>query len=154
MRTGLWLLPNRNFTSVLERRSITIPADETCSDASVFLHGICAVFALALHDRFGYGIYFATDESGDKDTATFPALFHCYCVDGDSESAIDVRGAIDDMEAFLEEFEDFFTDYAECYISRNDCERELLKMMSRDILNNCYAAACSYIDAHTSDFKI
>lgn len=39
-------------------------------DASIFLHGVCGIFALALHETFGYGLWvvaFEPENWGDED---------------------------------------------------------------------------------------
>ncbi len=69
-----------------------------------FLHGSCVYFAQYLHDMYGYEMEHILDDDGK--------LCHAYCkkqADNGKTLFIDVRGAIDDFNMFMEEFEDFVT---------------------------------------------
>ena len=73
-------------------------------DAGIFLHGICGVFALALHDRFGYPIEHVVvlEEPDDEDAEPYNDLIHIYCVS--DNKFYDVRGCADNEDLFLMNF--------------------------------------------------
>ena len=63
-----------------------------------FLHGLCTVFAYALHREFGYDIYSIYDEDG--------IIVHAYCavLNGEETVYVDVRGCTTDFVLFMDEF--------------------------------------------------
>lgn len=71
-----------------------------------FLHGYCDIFACMLHDKYGYPIEKIIDEDG--------LLIHAYCVCKQYNRTLymDIRGATDNWEEFLEEFDDFMPEYS------------------------------------------
>lgn len=72
---------------------------DCCYNAEIFLHGICHVFAYALHQQFGYDILELRSKSN--------LMVHWCCIsnfDG-KEIYIDVRGATTDYEELLMEFQ-------------------------------------------------
>lgn len=68
-----------------------------CYNAEMFLHGICHIFAFALHQEFGYDIFEL--ESG--------TTVHWCCISdyNGKEIYIDVRGATTDFDEFWWEFQ-------------------------------------------------
>ncbi len=62
-------------------------------DASYFLQGSCELFALALHQEFGFKVY----------TIPTKISFHCFCKSNynGAEVYIDVRGATTDFNEFI-----------------------------------------------------
>jgi len=62
-------------------------------DASIFLQGSCELFALALHQEFGFKVY----------TIPTGMSFHCFCKSNynGTEVYIDVRGATTDFKEFI-----------------------------------------------------
>lgn len=67
------------------------------------LHGLCTVFAYALHKEFGYEIYSIYDEyDGDE------VIVHAYCAvpNGEETVYVDVRGYTTDFVLFMDEFND------------------------------------------------
>ena len=84
----------------LEKMTITIGGGERAipMDAGVFLHGNCGIFAMALHERFGYSIEHVVapaddDDDDEEDSVPGTQLVHIYCLDGDT--LYDVRGGTD-----------------------------------------------------------
>ncbi len=63
-----------------------------------FLHGCCDIFAMVLHEKYGYKLEYAE----------WLGLVHAYCVaEHNGETFyIDVRGISTDYEEFMKEFED------------------------------------------------
>lgn len=79
----------------------------------IFLHGVCGVFALALHERYGYVIRLALDDEDGEDAALshpWDYLIHCFCV-SESGRYIDVRGVMDSEQTLMTEFSDLFDEY-------------------------------------------
>nr|WP_297765795.1 hypothetical protein [uncultured Butyrivibrio sp.] len=64
-----------------------------------FLHGCCDVFAIILHQRYGYKLEYVE----------CLGLVHAYCVaeHNGKEYYIDVRGICSCYDAFIEEFKEF-----------------------------------------------
>lgn len=150
VRTGLWLVPSTDF-SELEGMPIGMPGNPR-ETAMSFLHGTCSVFALALHERFGYAIEWTLEEEydqADDPGSPWDYLVHAYCIDGD-ENLIDVRGLTCDAPGFFEEFEDFVT-YPATWHSPPDAreiESECIRTMGRDTFDAYLKAAFALIDAH------
>ena len=65
--------------------------------AEVFLHGLCHIFAYALHQKFGYNVIEIKNES----------MCHWFCISkhNGKEVYIDVRGMTTDYEELLQEFQ-------------------------------------------------
>ena len=105
--TGLFGVDCEDFSDML-----TLPCpglDRT--DASIFLHGACGVFALALHKEMGWDMVSLFDPDEDHygynpSHINFPVA-HVFCMTENGLRA-DCRGMTDDEELFNEEFEEFF----------------------------------------------
>src|SRR5438093_975082 len=69
-------------------------------DDTLFLHGACHVFALALHERFNYQIVLLQDRTAEEPKN---AAVHVYCLFSEGQS-VDVVGISREEEA-LEELE-------------------------------------------------
>lgn len=80
---------------------------KTVGDAQAFLHGVCGIFALALHEEFGYPVTVYAEPADGEDDPIVNRIVHIYCRDG--ENFIDVRGITADEDAFLNEFSDFIS---------------------------------------------
>lgn len=61
------------------------------TDADVFRHGSCQLFAFALHEKFGYTVY-KIEVNGS---------FHIFCKSNDGTKYIDVRGITPDFNVFI-----------------------------------------------------
>ena len=66
-------------------------------NAYIFLQGICNIFALCLHNKYGYEICELNDENG---------TCHYFCIDYNKgvKRYIDVRGITTSYEEFINEF--------------------------------------------------
>lgn len=168
--TGLWLT-DCNHEDILESMILS-PENEQEVDAGFYLHGICGVFALALHNRFGYHIEWALDdewevekedeeESSEPDAQEYDPwehLIHIYCImppSGSKESLIDIRGITQDEDRFFEPFEDFFTDlnyYAPCEDASHELRNKLHETMGEESFRLHYDCACRMIDLHPDWF--
>ena len=124
------------------------------TDASIFLHGVCGIFALALHDTFGYAIEHLValmDPDGEYDTGeeNTPAstLVHIYCVSNDI--LYDIRGGTSEEDAFFEEFSDWI-DGNDDYFSFDpeECRKFVKDSMSEQEYQQLYNAAIKIISEH------
>lgn len=108
--TGPWAENPDDTCLVLDRYAFSAPSDDFMMEMNVYLHGMCTVFAIALHDIYGYPVsVMLDDEEGSKD-APDQHLIHAYCTanrDG-APVFIDVRGTTGDAKTFKDEFSDFF----------------------------------------------
>jgi len=68
------------------------------NDAQVFLHGSCDLFAIALHQKYGYaGLHLKTDQNED-------AHYFCSIENEGKTLYIDVRGVTDNQHTIIDEF--------------------------------------------------
>lgn len=118
----------------------------------IYLHGICGIFALALHEVFHYEIYVLAEENVDG--LPWPdRLIHIYCKADDF--LLDVRGATVDEEVFFDEFSDFMTKYSEIFpIDSNSIRDMITQEMSTEEFTAFYNKALEYIEQHHSEFEI
>ena len=107
MKTGLWAkcTDPDDICSVLEQ--IPVCAGGNNFDAVAFLHGVCGIFALALHDRFDYRLDWVLDDEYDGAFKNNPwaHLVHVFCSITDGEdilATVDARGISDDFELFID----------------------------------------------------
>ena len=124
-------------------------------------NGICGVFALALHDRFGYPIEHIVapiepeeEYEGDlEDNVPVNSLVHIYCVQDDI--LLDVRGATDDEALFMSEFSDW-VDGNESYFSfdTSDCRQFVETSMTAQNYAAYYHAAVELIDRHPEWYQL
>ena len=149
MKTGLWAecADPEDICSVLEK--ISVVAGGINFDAAVFLHGVCGIFALALHDRFGYKLDWVLDDEYEGGNP----WAHLVCSITDSEdilATVDVRGISDDFELFIDEFADF-VDYPGVWVSppsREELEREMIREVGAETYKEYYQAAMTIIEEH------
>ena len=155
--TGLWLQVNDGEDDMeIVLGQFPVPG---CDDgAHAFLHGICGIFALALHDIFGYALDWCVEDDFEyaDDPVPMDYLVHVFCFDEERAAFIDVRGITTSMEAFFEEFEDFFTPPG---IYVGDLDAEMLKQtmvsdMGNKTYEDLYAAACALIQGHRSWYEM
>lgn len=123
-------------------------------DASIFLHGVCGIFALALHDWFGYGIEHVVapmepegEFEEEEDNAPVTTLVHIYC--GSEGMLYDVRGGTSDESAFFEEFSDWI-DGDEDYFAfdSKECRQFVRGCMTEAEYRQYYNAAIKIISEH------
>lgn len=139
MRNGFW---NEKSPCDALERILLGPG----MDASIFLHGVCGIFALALNERYGYKIEVAAEEPED-DLPWEDRIVHIYC--RQESTYIDVRGAIDDKDEFLSEFDDFFVGGADCFPVQ---EKELKDFVLTCMTESEYSAFKKYADGFLDTF--
>lgn len=96
-----------------ELNSLLSPYNENDS-AMLFLHGYCSIFALALHDTYGYQTGWLLDgECEDTDCPWDYSLLHIFCVKEEAGETvfIDVRGCQSDEDTFEIGFDGFVPEY-------------------------------------------
>lgn len=118
------------------------------ANMSIFLHGSCTVFALALHEWYGYKVYRLYNADDVKDCGNpciddidFP-IVHDLCIKGSKNLVyIDVRGITTDFDAVKYPFEDFIGTYKLTQLTekqvekvRENCIRALGKQVYSDLL--------------------
>lgn len=163
IRTGYWAnvdLTNPDFDQLC---NVVLFPDSSGQNEIVlydYLHGVCSVAALALHDIFGYQILSLYDVNEAKEYGIkskyapgFP-IIHDFCYDQKHDVFIDVRGVISQFDVFVSEFDDFIEDSenvrdwitkigfpSRYFISCREC-------MGEDALMYYYTTIVSWIKAH------
>lgn len=120
---------------------------EKCSfDQSIFLHGDCAIFAIALKDIYGYNIFLLKNEENQ--------IVHFFCIKNENKNEVycDIRGFSNDIYNFFEEFEDFFDidslldgDIGFHKIKENELKTQIISDLGINFYNKSYNQAVSII---------
>ncbi len=118
----------------------------------IFLHGVCGVFALALHDRLGYPIsafHWRDEDPGDL----WAGLEHFFCIAPD-RVYVDVRGATGDFQAFCMDFPSpkHFRILED--LDAAQLRTDLAHEMGQDNLDVLYNKAIDEIDAHLESYNV
>lgn len=118
--SSFWAIENE-YTEGMSYEDSEI-VDRLFPDAEVFLRGSCGLFALALHDEFGYAVYEAKDGAGRLLHIFCKATYKC------QDAYIDIRGI---TTSFLECFSEFDEDALglklvspKCNIMERDIEQD------------------------------
>ena len=153
--TGLYAIECEDVNE--ELNAIVLKGDANEFTAQYFLHGVCGIFALALHDRYGYDLWRldGIDDDVDEDEEPYEFLIHIYCVAPNGQ-LVDVRGATSDSDKLIDEFLDLCD---EDYINgkemtADECRTFVMDSMSKEEYMSLYNAALSAIDAHESWYKV
>lgn len=155
MDTGLFDISCGSYSEILERHFCP---NIRRVDASYFLHGICGIFAFALHQVKGWPIVSLYNPDEDKfDYAPNDFLFpvvHLFCAPRLGLFA-DCRGITDSEERFVEEFEDFFTEPAYYEFQEWDYKPfwESARRAMGDDVDALLAFALDYIQMNADYFK-
>lgn len=144
----------------------------------MFLHGVCGIFALALHDTYGYNIgWILDDEEDDEEDDCIPwnlddkisnksescynpwyHLVHIFCYHENSKENtvfVDIRGCQTDKSKFEEGFEDFFVEpNYEFDLSYDDLKDKICETMSKETFKEYYDAAIYFIKEGKDIYKI
>src|SRR5699024_8523258 len=122
-------------------------------DASIFLHGVCGIFALVLHETFGYEIWvvaFEPEDWGDEADTWENRLVHVYCQKGDRY--VDVRGITDNEDAFFDEFADeLYGDDEYIEVPATDLRDWIFESMSSEECTVFHNAAMDLIRKHYAE---
>lgn len=141
MKTGFWLTPA--IDEALENAHLS-----TGDESSIFLHGLCGIFALALHEKFGYELEYIVDKNEPPSLAY---LIHVYCHEEDQ--FIDIRGQTDDKDTFMAEFEDFFERYVTIPVDVETLAKALTDWTDSETLTRYTDAARAFIQAHKDYYE-
>lgn len=117
--------------------------------AGWYLHGICGVFALELHKKFGYEIEVVTETPFTGHWQI--SLVHAYCKH--HGLYIDARGCFSDRNRFLEEFEDFFDTPGFVSVTEEALSDFLLQCMTDKELQNFSCKAKKLIEMRGSLYE-
>jgi len=143
MKTGFW---NTHGSIDPALANTSIVTKEITTDASAFLYGTCTVFALVLHDRYGYPI----ECIPDKDmTDPLKDLCHVYCIvpsDDGCRLYADVRGITGSWEDVVAPFEDIL-DHG-IPVEADAIVRECDRYLGKDTVLKFRQAANQLIDEH------
>lgn len=167
IRTGYWAnvdLDEPDFTflqGIMLTSELTMPIH-----LDDYLHGVCSVAALALHDIFGYQIlslYDVSEARGSgiesKYSGSFP-IIHDFCFDPKHDIYIDVRGICSDFDEFISEFDDFIEDpqnardwttkigSAKKYRAANE------DAMGKETFNYYYTAVAAWVKSHKEMYMV
>lgn len=125
-------------------------------DASIFLHGVCGIFALVLHETFGYEIWvvaFEPEDWGDEADTWENRLVHVYCHKGDRY--VDVRGITDNEDAFFDEFADeLYGDDEYIEVPASDLRDWIFESMSSEEYTFFHNAAMDLIRKHYAEYQV
>lgn len=113
-------------------------------DATIYLHGVCGVFALALHDRIGHPIEALLD---DNNLPMWSRIVHLYCpvkVLGQQGYA-DVRGITTSWDEFLEEYAELSGAWERQPVDADELRDQLLMEMDKETLEQFYRDAVRLI---------
>lgn len=116
--------------------------------AQWFLHGICGVFALAIHEQFGYDIEILLDA---YDPNLPNEIIHIY--NTTEEKFMDIRGLFSNKDEFLNEFSDLYEKPVFQKIPAFELKEKLLQEMTEKELNEFLQKATRFIQTHKARYK-
>ena len=128
-------------------------------DGQTFLHGECGIFALALHDTYGYDLGWLLDDDEENESDNpWHHLVHVFCitnVDGEDDPVyIDVRGCQTNESRFEDPFEDFFVEPNYVYgVSYETIRDNIWMEMSKEEYDTFYKAAKLFIEQCKEFYK-
>lgn len=121
-------------------------------NASIFLHGVCGFFALALNEAFGYDIVVTAEENIDG-TPWDERVIHIYCCEGGA--FIDIRGITEDEDSFLDEFSDFMSRHDEFFeVSPETLQDVLCNAMRKEEYDAFYQAAKKLVEQYRDEYQV
>lgn len=145
LKSGFWSLGPKTMENQMKQNHLYgVPGLEE-EDISVFLHGACGVFALALHEKFGYPIEALLDGTGEP---LWDSLVHIYCpveVHG-RQGYADVRGITTNWDEFQAEFSDLCDiPNQHASVAPDELKRQLLMEMGSETMDQLYREAMELI---------
>lgn len=123
-------------------------------DSYCFLHGLCTIFALELHQEFGYPIYMLY--SAD-DEPVLDSLIHVFCQVEDGAGIrhfIDARGITDSKEVVIKSFGDWYSAPAFKEVVPGELERLIFADMGNCICDYYRGCARELINRFREYYKI
>ena len=146
MDTGLFK-ESKGPQQTLVLETLSIPSAHCFVPAEIFLRGLSAVFALALHERFGFSIYFATAPGEDEDK-----VIHAFCRNKDTQELYDVRGCTQSIHVLLKLFDGANIRHA-VPRTAEQCEELIATLAPSSAIKAYRKAAHAYIDRHLDYFQ-
>lgn len=144
LRSGFWLYRPDAMEAQMKHFMVRGAGGFETMDATIYLHGVCGVFALALHDRLGHPIEALLD---DSDLPMWGRLVHLYCpvkVLGQQGYA-DVRGITTSWDEFLEEYAELSDTWERRPVDQGELREQLFMEMDKDTLEQFYRDAVRLI---------
>ncbi len=144
LRSGFWLYRPDAMEAQMKHFMVRGAGGFETMDATIYLHGVCGVFALALHDRLGHPIEALLD---DSDLPMWGRLVHLYCpvkVLGQQGYA-DVRGITTSWDEFLEEYAGLSDTWERRPVDQGELREQLFMEMDKDTLEQFYRDAVRLI---------
>lgn len=144
LRSGFWLYRPDAMEAQMKHFMIRGASGFEEIDATIYLHGVCGVFALALHDRFKHPIEALLD---DNDLPMWSRLVHLYCpvkVLGQQGYA-DVRGITTSWDEFLTEYAELSNTWERKLVDPDELREQLFMEMDKEILEQFYRGAVRLI---------
>lgn len=144
LRSGFWLYRPDTMEAQMKHFMVRAASGFEAMDTTIYLHGVCGVFALALHDRFGHSIEALLD---DNDLPMWSRMVHLYCpvkVLGQQGYA-DVRGITTSWDEFLEEYAELRSTWERQPVDPDELREQLLLEMDKDTLEQFYLWAVRLI---------
>lgn len=123
--------------------AIELEKNGPLKNMSVYLHGICACFALALNRALNYELLYFTDS---EEPPTPNNAVHVFCKHNDS--FVDVRGITTDITACLSPFEDFFTEPVIIETTAQEIQQETESVMGKSDMEKYIKLAEAFIRKH------
>lgn len=121
-------------------------------DGMMYLHGVCDIFALALHDTYGYELCRGMAYDYDVDDNV---LVHAFCMTVSSNGEdvfVDIRGCTTDEKLFEDEFSDWEMEY-DFSIPREVVHFGLIRDMTKEEFETFYEAAKIFIKMGDSIYR-
>lgn len=115
----------------------------------LYLHGHCTCFAIALHELFGYDLFFFIDSEDEK---SIDNIIHAYCKK--NGEYIDVRGITKDKTACFSAFEDFFTDPVVIKTTVEELRKNACKIAGKTTAEKYIGLAREFILSHKDFYEI
>lgn len=150
-KTGAYLLNTAELREdFLEGQKIS-----DTEDATVFHHGICTVFALALNQLYGYELLCLFDSQDESHT--LGNIIHVFCEvpnhDINFDYYVDAQGITDDITEICEGFEDFFTEPLILETTPEELKAEIISTMGEETANEWLQKAVAFIKDHENRYK-
>lgn len=144
LRSGFWLYRPDSMEAQMKHSMVRTAGGFEPMDATIYLHGVCGVFALALHDRLSHPIEALLD---DSDGPLWSRLVHLYCpvkVLGQQGYA-DVRGITTSWDEFLDEYAELSGAWERQPVDPDKLRERLLSEMDKETLDRFYRGAVRLI---------
>lgn len=140
LRSGFWLYGHDAMEA--QMKQALVRTDHGCKtmDATIYLHGVCGVFALAMHDRLSHPIEALLD---DSDGHIWNRLVHLYCpvkVLGQQGYA-DVRGITTSWDEFLKEYAGLSSTWERKPVDPDELREHLLMELGKETLVQFFRGA-------------